>query len=409
MLGQELADIRVAAADPLADELVEVADHLTIRRQVLGRHRADGVAHALHELVEDLLAEPLDELVEPLARVGIQEVVLAQVTDPRRRGPSGRASSWIEPARAARSRDLRRCRRPARPRAERSSRRSTPARSVVDDLVELRRMSPRTSPKSYRSRRSWRRRARRSISSWRPGMSGRVGSPLRQPRSMRRRSASARSPSAMTSSARASRISSASRSGRLRAVPARVAWRAAARGRVAGVVRGHRRPYSATSAGRGRPAGPGASGPRRTALELSPPNNRRPLTGGRSAAPDRSLLSRRPGAGPRAGTRPPRRRRPARRRPSRRTAEPRDRVVEPGHLAPSARTRAMASRSPVSTMKPSSNASTTGSSSSASTRRLNVVSALVMSRSTTRSSGASSPTDSSSILPTVEATMAPRS
>ena len=51
-------------------------------------------------------------------------------------------------------------------------------------------------------------------------------------------------------------------------------------------------------------------------------------------------------------------------------------------------------RSPVSTVKPSSNASTTPSRSSSETCRLNVVwSALVMSRSTIRSSGASSPTD----------------
>ena len=67
-------------------------------------------------------------------------------------------------------------------------------------------------------------------------------------------------------------------------------------------------------------------------------------------------------------------------------------------------------RSPVSTMNPSSKASTTGSSDSSSTWRVNVAySAFVMSRSTMRSSGASSPTDSSSILPTVEATTAPRS
>src|SRR6185295_3290838 len=66
--------------------------------------------------------------------------------------------------------------------------------------------------------------------------------------------------------------------------------------------------------------------------------------------------------------------------------------------------------SPVSTVNPSSNASTTPSRSSIETRRLNVVcTAFVMRRSTTRSSGASSPIDSSSTLPTVEATTAPRS
>ena len=67
-------------------------------------------------------------------------------------------------------------------------------------------------------------------------------------------------------------------------------------------------------------------------------------------------------------------------------------------------------RSPVSTPSPSSNATTTSSRSSRSTRRLNVAnSAFVISRSTMRSSGASSPTVSSSTLPAVEAMTAPRS
>ena len=35
VLGQELAGVRVAAADPLADQLVEVADHLAVRGEVL--------------------------------------------------------------------------------------------------------------------------------------------------------------------------------------------------------------------------------------------------------------------------------------------------------------------------------------------------------------------------------------
>ena len=82
VLGEEVAHVRVAAADPLADELVEVADHLAVRGEVLRGHGPDGVAHPADELVEDLLAEPLDELVEAGARVGLEEVVLAQVADP---------------------------------------------------------------------------------------------------------------------------------------------------------------------------------------------------------------------------------------------------------------------------------------------------------------------------------------
>ncbi len=81
MLREELADIRLAATDPLADQLVEVADHLAVRGQVLRGRGPDGVAHPTDELVEDLLAEPLDECLEAGARVGLQEVVLAQVAD----------------------------------------------------------------------------------------------------------------------------------------------------------------------------------------------------------------------------------------------------------------------------------------------------------------------------------------
>ena len=125
----------------------------------------------------------------------------------------GSASS-VSSRRAARSRAARPVSASGASAAARSSRRSTPARSWATISSSSRRMSPSTSPSSYRSRSSSRRRARRSMRSWRPGMSGRVGSPLRQPRSMSRRRASARSPSAMTSSDSAWRISSASRSGR---------------------------------------------------------------------------------------------------------------------------------------------------------------------------------------------------
>ena len=82
MLRQELADIRVGPADPLADEVVEVADHLAVRGQVLRAHRADGLRHAGHVLVQHLATETTDELVEPLACVRLQEVVVLQAAQP---------------------------------------------------------------------------------------------------------------------------------------------------------------------------------------------------------------------------------------------------------------------------------------------------------------------------------------
>ena len=82
VLGQELRRIRIATADPLPDQLVEVTDHRPVGGQVLGAHRPDGVGHARHELVEDLLLESLDELVEALSRGRLEEVVVLQATDP---------------------------------------------------------------------------------------------------------------------------------------------------------------------------------------------------------------------------------------------------------------------------------------------------------------------------------------
>ena len=82
MLREELAHIGVLPADPLADQVVQVTHHLAIGGKVFRRHRSDGVAHALDELVEDLLAQALDQRVEALPYIGLEEVVLAQVADP---------------------------------------------------------------------------------------------------------------------------------------------------------------------------------------------------------------------------------------------------------------------------------------------------------------------------------------
>ena len=82
VLGEELRRVGVATADPLADQLVEVADHLAVRGEVLRAHRADRLGHPFDELVEHLALEPLDELVEAVARVGLEEVVVLEAADP---------------------------------------------------------------------------------------------------------------------------------------------------------------------------------------------------------------------------------------------------------------------------------------------------------------------------------------
>ena len=147
MLGEELARVRVAAADPLADELVEVAHHLAVRGEVLGRHRLDRLGHPGHELVEDLALELLDQLVEPLAGGRLHEVVVLQAADPladvRRQRvelvePLGRRiaqhlTQVVGHGLAGRRSDAW------------SSRRSTPARSSSTISSSCWRMSPRTS------------------------------------------------------------------------------------------------------------------------------------------------------------------------------------------------------------------------------------------------------------------------
>ncbi len=82
VLGEEPGGVGFTAADPLADELVEVAHHLPVGGQVLRGHRPDRVGHPRHELVENLALQPLDELVEPFARIRLEEVVVLEAADP---------------------------------------------------------------------------------------------------------------------------------------------------------------------------------------------------------------------------------------------------------------------------------------------------------------------------------------
>ena len=96
MLGQELRRVRVAATDPLADQLVEVAHHLAVGGEVLRAHRPDRLGHPLDELIEDLALEPLDQVIEALARVRLEEVVVLQAADPLP-DVRGKAVELVEP------------------------------------------------------------------------------------------------------------------------------------------------------------------------------------------------------------------------------------------------------------------------------------------------------------------------
>ena len=139
VLGQELRRVRVAATDPLADQLVEVAHHLAVGGEVLRAHRPDRLGHPLDELIEDLALEPLDELIEALARVRLEEVVVLQAADPLP-DVRGEAVELVEPfgrRRRGASTAGRRASRRRRVRDASSSRRSTPGPLLGDDLVEL--------------------------------------------------------------------------------------------------------------------------------------------------------------------------------------------------------------------------------------------------------------------------------
>ena len=116
MPGQEVGRVRLAAVEPLLEQLVEVADHLPVRRQVLGRHAADRLGQAVQVGVEDLTAQPLDERLElgraPPARGSRSPPAPGS-------GRRGRRAAWRAPRAGAR---------PGRPASCRSSRRASAPR-----------------------------------------------------------------------------------------------------------------------------------------------------------------------------------------------------------------------------------------------------------------------------------------
>jgi hypothetical protein len=75
-------EVRLAPLRPLAQHLVEVAEHLAHPRHVLGAHVLEPLLHALHEGLEHLLLEGLHQLPEHAVGVGVHELVALQPAHP---------------------------------------------------------------------------------------------------------------------------------------------------------------------------------------------------------------------------------------------------------------------------------------------------------------------------------------
>ena len=85
VLGEEIAiaiheslEVGLLAAGTLFEHLVELGHHVLGAGQVLGAHVAHGTGHLVEVALGHFLAQPLDELVELLARLGRFEVVALQ-------------------------------------------------------------------------------------------------------------------------------------------------------------------------------------------------------------------------------------------------------------------------------------------------------------------------------------------
>ena len=68
--------------ETLLEEVVEVADHRPVRRQILRREVADRVGQAFHELVTDDPLQAPDEFFEAAPGLRLEEVVVTQPADP---------------------------------------------------------------------------------------------------------------------------------------------------------------------------------------------------------------------------------------------------------------------------------------------------------------------------------------
>ena len=142
MLREEFVDVvlaRLATVQALLEEAVQVADHLSVRLEVLGCGALDRLREALDEPIQRLLPEPFGQRVEPVAGGRLHEVVLLELADPAADVARQRVE-LVDPAgrRVAQHRPQRRVGRRAVRRAGRLVEAALDARPLLgDDLVEL--------------------------------------------------------------------------------------------------------------------------------------------------------------------------------------------------------------------------------------------------------------------------------
>ncbi len=85
VLGQEVVDLapgRLVAREALREQPVEVLDHRSLGREVLGLHALDGIRQPLAHAVEHRAPEPVDQGLEALASRWVHEVVVLEAADP---------------------------------------------------------------------------------------------------------------------------------------------------------------------------------------------------------------------------------------------------------------------------------------------------------------------------------------
>src|SRR6266487_1117216 len=81
VLLHEGVEVGLAALLALAQHLIEVTDHLTQLRDILGGHILQRLLHALEELLHHLLLQALHQFVELLAGLLVHEVILGETLD----------------------------------------------------------------------------------------------------------------------------------------------------------------------------------------------------------------------------------------------------------------------------------------------------------------------------------------